>query len=58
MFFVYYDYKINGAAGLSKGYGPFTIELIASKVRYGDGGSYKFHYEGDKVKISEKQERY
>jgi replicative DNA helicase len=58
VFFVYYDYKINGAAGLHKGYGPFTLELIASKVRYGDGGSYKFHYEGDKVKISEKKERY
>ncbi len=58
VFFVYYDYKINGAAGLHKGYGPHTIEVIASKVRYGDGGSYKFHYEGDKVKISEKKERY
>ena len=58
VFFVYYDYKINGTSGLKNGNGPFTIELIASKVRYGDGGSHKFHYEGDKVKISEKETQY
>ena len=58
VFFLYYDYKINGTSGLKSGYGPFTIELIASKVRYGNGGNYKFHYEGDKVKISEKETQY
>jgi len=58
VFFVYYDYKINGNRGLKNGYGPFVIELIAKKVRYGDGGSHKLHYEGDKVKISEKEISY
>ena len=50
VFFVYYDYKINGMA--SK-YGKSQIEIVASKVRYGNSGNALLKYEGDKVKIGE-----
>jgi replicative DNA helicase len=48
--FVYYDFKINGNA--SK-YGANQLEIIGSKVRYGNSGNAVLHYEGDKVKLTQ-----
>ena len=48
--FVYYDFKINGNA--SK-YGANQLEIIGSKVRYGNSGNTVLHYEGDKVKLTQ-----
>ena len=48
--FVYYDFKINGNG--SK-YGANQLEIIGSKVRYGNSGNTVLHYEGDKVKLTQ-----
>lgn len=50
VFFVYYDYKINGMA--SK-FGANKIEVVGSKVRYGNSGNVVLNYTGDKVKLGE-----
>ena len=50
VFFVYYDYKVNGMASKQ---GRNQIEIVASKVRYGNSGNAILKYEGDKVKIGE-----
>ena len=49
VFFTYYDYKINPLKGL----GRDKLQIIASKVRYGDTGDVLLRFEGDKCKISE-----
>ena len=49
VFFTYYDYKINPLKGLGKD----KLQIIASKVRYGDTGDVVLKFEGDKCKISE-----
>ena len=48
--FVYYDFKINGNA--SK-FGANQLEIIGSKVRYGNSGNAVLHYEGDKVNLTQ-----
>ena len=48
--FVYYDFKING---LSSKYGANQLEIIGSKVRYGNSGNAVLHYDGDKVKLTQ-----
>ena len=47
VFFVYYDYKINGEDGKGKN----IITLVAKKVRYGETGESDMGYNGDKCKI-------
>ena len=54
VFFTYYDYKIFKNKSLERGYGKEVIEIIAGKVRYGETGSVKMDFKGDKVKISER----
>ena len=49
VFFTYYDYKINPIKGMGKN----KLQIVASKVRYGDTGDVIFKFEGDKCKISE-----
>ena len=49
VFFTYYDYKINPLKGLGKD----KLQIVASKVRYGDTGDVILKFEGDKCKISE-----
>lgn len=54
VFFVYYDWKINKGRG--KNAKTFNdIEIIASKVRYGTGGSQLLFFDGDKVKMIEEE---
>ncbi len=48
--FVYYDFKING---LSSKYGANQLEIIGSKVRYGNSGNAVLHYDGDRVKLTQ-----
>ena len=48
VFFVYYDYKIKLE---NSKLGKNVIELVASKVRYGNSGIARLGYNGDKVKI-------
>jgi len=50
VFFVYYDYKINGEDGKGKN----VITFVAKKVRYGETGQVKMDYTGDKAKINER----
>ena len=50
VFFVYYDYKVKGMASKL---GKNQLEIVASKVRYGNSGNAILRYEGDKVKIGE-----
>ena len=50
VFFVYYDYKVKGMASKL---GKNQLEIVASKVRYGNSGNAILKYEGDKVKIGE-----
>ena len=47
VFFVYYDYKINGEDGKGKN----IITFVARKVRYGETGESDLGYNGDKCKI-------
>ena len=47
VFFVYYDYKINGEDGKGKNITTF----VAKKVRYGETGESDMGYNGDKCKI-------
>ena len=47
VFFVYYDYKINGEDGKGKN----IITFVAKKVRYGETGESDMGYNGDKCKI-------
>ena len=47
VFFVYYDYKINGEDGKGKN----VITFVAKKVRYGETGESDMGYNGDKCKI-------
>ena len=54
VFFTYYDYKIFKNKSLERGYGKEVIEIIAGIVRYGETGSDKMDFKGDKVKISER----
>ena len=49
VFFTYYDYKVNPIKGLGKD----KLQIVASKVRYGDTGDVILKFEGDKCKISE-----
>ena len=49
VFFTYYDYKVNPLKGLGKE----KLQIVASKVRYGDTGDVILKFEGDKCKISE-----
>ena len=49
VFFTYYDYKVNPLKGLGKD----KLQIVASKVRYGDTGDVVLKFEGDKCKISE-----
>ena len=48
VWFVFYDYKINFAKSKI---GANGIEIIGSKVRYGNSGSVKLGFDGDKVKL-------
>ena len=48
VWFVFYDYKINFAKSKV---GANGIEIIGSKVRYGNSGSIKLGFDGDKVKM-------
>ena len=48
VWFVFYDYKINFAKSKV---GANGIEIIGSKVRYGNSGSIKVGFDGDKVKL-------
>lgn len=48
VWFVFYDYKINFARSKV---GANGIEIIGSKVRYGNSGSVQLGFEGDKVKL-------
>ena len=48
VWFVFYDYKINFARSKV---GANGIEIIGSKVRYGNSGSIKLGFDGDKVKL-------
>ena len=47
VFFVFYDYKINGEDGKGKN----IITFVAKKVRYGETGESDLGYNGDKCKI-------
>ena len=47
VFFVYYDYKINGEDGKGKN----IITFVVKKVRYGETGESDMGYNGDKCKI-------
>ena len=47
VFFVYYDYKINGEDGKGKN----VITFVGKKVRYGESGESDMLYNGDKCKI-------
>ena len=49
--FVYYDYKVHYDSSEK---GPNEIEVIASKVRYGESGTVDLGYEGDKCQFYEK----
>ena len=48
VWFVFYDYKVNHARSKL---GANAIELIGSKVRYGNSGDVAFGFDGDKVKL-------
>ncbi len=48
VWFVFYDYKINFAKSKV---GANGIEIIGSKVRYGNSGGVKLGFDGDKVKL-------
>jgi len=48
VWFVFYDYKINFAKSKV---GANGIEVIGSKVRYGNSGAVKLGFDGDKVKL-------
>ena len=48
VWFVFYDYKINHARSKL---GANAIELVGSKVRYGNSGDVSFGFDGDKVKL-------
>ena len=45
---MFYDYKINFAKSKI---GANGIEVIGSKVRYGNSGAVKLGFDGDKVKL-------
>ena len=46
--FVYYDYKIHTT---DSRLGPNVIEAICSKVRYGNSGTARLGFNGDKAKL-------
>ena len=48
VWFMFYDYKINFAKSKI---GANGIEVIGSKVRYGNSGAVKLGFDGDKVKL-------
>ena len=48
VFFVYYDYKINYTKSKT---GANSIDVIGSKVRYGNSGVARLGYDGDRVKL-------
>jgi replicative DNA helicase len=48
VWFVFYDYKINFAKSKV---GANGIEIIGSKVRYGNSGGVKLGFDGDKAKL-------
>ena len=48
VWFVFYDYKINHARSKL---GANAIELVGSKVRYGNSGDTTLGFDGDKVKL-------
>ena len=54
VFFVYYDYKINGEDGKGKN----IITFVAKKVRYGETGESDMGYNGDKCKIYDNYEEF
>ena len=53
VFFVYYSYKVPATA---KPENKNEIALVAAKVRYGETGSVKMAYNGDKCKIYNSEE--
>ena len=55
VFFVYYDYKINGDKSKK---GKFSISIVARKVRYGETGECDLVYNGDKATIYNDQEEF
>jgi len=55
VWFVFYDYKINFAKSKV---GANGIEIIGSKVRYGNSGSVKLGFDGDKVKLYNTMEEF
>ena len=55
VWFVFYDYKINFAKSKV---GANGIEVIGSKVRYGNSGGIKLGFDGDKVKMYNTMEEF
>ena len=55
VWFVFYDYKINFAKSKV---GANGIEIIGSKVRYGNSGAVKFGFDGDKAKLYNTMEEF
>jgi len=55
VWFVFYDYKINFAKSKV---GANGIEIIGSKVRYGNSGGVKLGFDGDKVKLYNTMEEF
>lgn len=55
VWFVFYDYKINFAKSKV---GANGIEIIGSKVRYGNSGAVKLGFDGDKVKLYNTMEEF
>ena len=55
VWFVFYDYKINFAKSKV---GANGIEVIGSKVRYGNSGAVRLGFDGDKVKLYNTMEEF
>ena len=55
VFFVFYDYKINGDKSKK---GKFSISIIARKVRYGETGECELIYNGDRATIYNDQKEF
>ena len=55
VWFVFYDYKINFAKSKV---GANGIEIIGSKVRYGNSGAVKLGFDGDKAKLYNTMEEF
>tara|TARA_Y100000310_G_scaffold343430_1_gene451009 strand:+ start:2589 stop:3914 length:1326 start_codon:yes stop_codon:yes gene_type:complete len=55
VWFVFYDYKINFAKSKV---GANGIEIIGSKVRYGNSGAVRLGFDGDKAKLYNTMEEF